>query len=129
MTRGSGAYKSWPEVPDGGGTSSAPADPGEAYLAGPAFRADCARIAREVLAARHSPSIERTALRAAVVHCAAGARRAGCLPERFLVELKRSLHARAVVGRGFRDARRERIVWWAIAAYFAAGAGDSGESR
>ena len=111
-----------------GGRPPASSDTGEAYLAGATFLADCASIAREEHAARQSLSVERSALLGAVLHCAAGARRAGCPPERFLAELKRSLRSRGLVGRGFRDETRERLVWWAIAAYFAVGTEDADES-
>jgi hypothetical protein len=62
--------------------------------------------------------------------CAAGARRHGCAPEKFLAALERSLDDEALArfDRGYREALRSRIVTWAIAAFFAA-VDDGGVAR
>lgn len=90
------------------------------YLESEQYRTDSAEIVQQLRIARERKAFEAPDIRSAVTKCAANARRAGCAPERLLVALKQLVadDALADVNDWFRSVMTDRIVSWAIQAYF-----------
>ena len=90
------------------------------YLASSAFRADCAEIVRTIDAAQARRTFETREARAAVEHCARAAREAGVLPEKLIIALKTLMREVALpeVRSWYRSVLTDRVIVWAIEAYY-----------
>ena len=101
------------------------ADPG--FLAGSRFRAHCAEIVRELDAAQAKRNFDTGEAREAVEQCARAARAAGVLPEKLIVELKKLMRDVALpeMRAWYRSVLTDRVIVWAIEAFYGIGADDS----
>jgi hypothetical protein len=90
------------------------------YLAGAAFRADCAEIVRALDAEQARRSFDSGEARAAVERCARAARAAGVLPEKLIIELKTLMRDIALpeMRTWFRSVLTDRVIVWAIEAFY-----------
>jgi hypothetical protein len=81
---------------------------------------DCAAVIDALILARAARDFHAPALRAAVAGCATAYRAAGVGPERLLVTLKRRVRDSALpeMGAWYRDVVTDRVVVWAIEAYY-----------
>jgi hypothetical protein len=97
------------------------------FLAGTAFRAHCMEIVRLLDAAQTGRGFDTTDAQAAVEQCARDARAAGVLPEKLIVALKRLMRDVALpeMRAWYRSVLTDRVIVWAIEAFYGIGADDS----
>jgi hypothetical protein len=90
------------------------------YLASAAFRADCAEIVRALDTAQARRALEQGEARVAVERCARGARAAGVLPEKLIIELKALMRDVALpeMRTWYRSVLTDRVIVWAIEAFY-----------
>ena len=90
------------------------------YLAGAAFRADCAEIVRALDVAQAKRTFEGTDAREAVERCARAARAAGVVPEKLIIELKALMRDVALpeMRAWYRAVLTDRVIVWAIEAFY-----------
>ncbi|MFL5576885.1 MAG: hypothetical protein ACJ79S_13040 [Gemmatimonadaceae bacterium] len=81
---------------------------------------DCAAVVDALILARLARDFDAPPVRAAVAECAVAYRAAGLGPERLLVTLKRRIRESALpeMGEWYRAALTDRVVVWAIEAYY-----------
>lgn len=91
---------------------------------------DGTELVHQLQLSREARSFERPELREAVARLARRAREGGCPPERLIIGLKRLVHeeALATVNDWFRGVMTERVVAWAIAAYYGIDQGSEGRA-
>ncbi|HUQ83976.1 MAG TPA: hypothetical protein VM076_22695 [Gemmatimonadaceae bacterium] len=97
------------------------------YLAGAAFRADCAEIVRTLDIAQAKRTFEANDARDAVERCARAARAAGVLPEKLIIELKALMRDVALpeMRAWYRAVLTDRVIVWAIEAFYNIGDTDA----
>jgi hypothetical protein len=98
------------------------------YLSSGAFRAQCAEIVRVLDEAQARRNFETGDARAVVEQCAREARAAGVLPEKLIVELKKLMREVALpeMRTWYRSVLTDRVIVWAIEAYFGIADGAAG---